>query len=60
MLSRIERLVTFHFVYNDVTNMMSVVVMTGDKGKCVGFSLGKKYPAAASLLQIQKCKFHKI
>jgi hypothetical protein len=60
MLSRIERLVTFHFVYNDVTNMMSVVVMTSDKGKCVGLALGKKYPTAASPLQTKKCKVHKI
>jgi len=42
MLSRIERLATLQFVYNDVTNMMSVVVMTGDKGKCVGIAVGKK------------------
>jgi len=60
MPSRIERLVTFHFVYNDVTNMMSVVVMTSDKGKCVELALGKKYRAAACTLQTQECEVHKI
>jgi hypothetical protein len=39
---------------------MSVVVMTGDKEKCVGIALGKKCPAAASPLQTQKCNVHKI
>ena len=60
MLSLIELLVMLHFVYNDVTNMMLVVVMTGDKGKCVGIALGKKYHAAASPLQTQKCKVRKM
>ena len=60
MLSRIERLATLQFVYNDVTNMMSVVVMTGDKGKCVGIAVGKKWRVAASPLQTRKCKVNKM
>jgi len=60
MLSRIERLATLHFVYNDVTNMMSVVVITGDKGKCVCIAMEKKHRVAAPLLQTQKCKVRKI
>ena len=47
-------------MYNDVTNMMSVVVITGDKGKCVCIAMEKKHRVAAPLLQTQKCKVRKI
>jgi hypothetical protein len=50
MVARIERLVTFRVVYNDVTNVLSVVVMAGDKDKCGGLVLGKWYSAVASPL----------
>jgi hypothetical protein len=39
--------------------MMSVVVMTSDKGKCVGLALGEKYPTAASPLETKFRVFSK-